>query len=95
MKTEHKEQAFIKVEKKIKMNQLLILIFKALTPVFMTLFVVIAFYSFYTSIIEMNNEFITLYKSVLVFLFGALALFHFTINKKEKENIRINSTLCD
>jgi hypothetical protein len=93
METESKKQKYKKLERKIKNNESLILVYKKLTPICMTLFVLTAFFSFYTSINNIGNSYGLLYAGTLILLFVTLTLFYFSINKKEKQNKIIISKL--
>ena len=93
MENKMKIQSYKKLEKKIKNNEFLIELYKILSPICMSLFVLTAFFKFYVSLDKLQSNYSTLFTSVLIVLFGALTVFYFTINKKEKENKIIISKL--
>jgi Na+/proline symporter len=86
---EIKKNNYKNLEKKINSNESLIIIYKRLTPVFMVLFVLTAFFSFYSSILGVETSYLILFKGFLIVLFGVLTMFNISINKKEKENEKI------
>ena len=89
----NKSQPYIKLEEKIKNNEFLIELYKKLTPICMSLFVLIAFLKFYISLDKLRSDYSVLFTSVLIILFIILVVFNFSINKKKKENEMMISKL--
>lgn len=88
-----KNQSYIKLEKKIKDNEFLIELYKILSPICMSLFVLIAFLKLYISLDKLQSDYSVLFTSTLIVLFVVLAVFNFSIHKKKKENRIIISKL--
>lgn len=86
MKIKNKETAFRILQEQIKTNTKRISLYKSLSPICMFLFVVAAFLTFYTNINSNNslNQFVLI--SVMVLLFFTLALFNYSIEKRQKKN---------
>jgi hypothetical protein len=59
----------------------------------MVLFVLMAFFSFYSSVLEVETSYVILFKGFLIVIFGVLTMFYFSINKKEKEKEKENEKI--
>lgn len=86
MKIKNKETTFRKLQEQIKFNTKRISLYKALTPFCMLLFVVVAFTTFYTNLNSSNSVSQFVLIGLMIGLFITLAMFKFSIEKRQKKN---------
>lgn len=93
MDLRYKERNFKSLQDRIEKNMKAIQLFKNTSPVLMSLFVIISFLMFYNNISNTDRLLQLLYIVVLAILFISLALFYYLIERKQKENIILDTKI--
>lgn len=93
MEISREEGRFNTLYKKLNNNKRGILFFQIASPIFMVLFVGLSFFTFYANITNASPFFKFMMITLMVVLFITLALFDYLINKKEKENKRLDAKI--